>query len=117
VDELPLLALVAAFADGETEVRGAAELRGKESNRLTATVELLGGLGVDIRALGDGFVVRGASRPRGGLVDSHGDHRLALLGAVAGLVAEGPVTVAGFEAADVSFPGFRDLVREVVARP
>jgi len=98
-------------------VRGAGELRVKESDRLTATVELLGALGVGIRATDDGFVVRGAGGLRGGLVHSRGDHRLALLGAVAGLVAQGPVTVAGFEAADVSFPGFQDLARQAVGRP
>jgi 3-phosphoshikimate 1-carboxyvinyltransferase len=115
VDELPLVALVAAFAEGETVVEGAAELRVKESDRLAATVELLAGLGVDIAGTGDGFVVRGGAGLRGGLVESRGDHRLALLGAVAGLAAEAPVTVAGFEAAAVSFPGFRDLLGEVTA--
>jgi 3-phosphoshikimate 1-carboxyvinyltransferase len=113
VDELPLVGLVAAFAEGSTVVGGAGELRVKESDRLAATVELLVGLGVDIVSTDDGFVVRGGSGLRGGAVDSRGDHRLALLGAVAGLAASGPVTVRGFDAADVSFPGFGDLVREV----
>ena len=117
VDELPLVALVAAFADGETVVEGAAELRVKETDRLAATVELLSALGVDIVATDDGFVVRGGSGLLGGSVESRGDHRLALLGAVAGLVAAGPVTVAGFDAADVSFPGFRDLLGEVSPQP
>ena len=117
VDELPLVALVAAFAAGETVVEGAAELRVKESDRLVATVELLAELGVDIRATDDGFVVRGRAGLLGGSVESRGDHRLALLGAVAGLAATGPVTVAGFDAAEVSFPGFRDLVEEVSPQP
>jgi 3-phosphoshikimate 1-carboxyvinyltransferase len=115
VDELPLVALVAAFADGETVVEGAAELRVKESDRLAATVELLKALGADITGIDDGFTVRGGGGLHGGLVESHGDHRLALLGAVAGLAASAPVTVSGFDVAGVSFPGFHDLAWEVTS--
>jgi 3-phosphoshikimate 1-carboxyvinyltransferase len=106
IDELPLVALVGCFAEGETVVRGAAELRLKESDRITAVVEGLRGLGGDIDATHDGFVVRGIGTLRGGRLRSYGDHRLALLGAVAGLASEDGVTVEGFEAAEVSYPGF-----------
>jgi 3-phosphoshikimate 1-carboxyvinyltransferase len=106
IDELPLVALLGCFAEGETVVRGAAELRVKESDRIATVVSGLRGLGADIEALPDGFVVRGRGSLRGGQIDSHGDHRLALLGAVAGLASEQGVEVVGMEAADVSYPGF-----------
>jgi 3-phosphoshikimate 1-carboxyvinyltransferase len=108
IDELPLVALLGCFAEGETVVRGAAELRLKESDRIATVVDGLRGLGGDIEALPDGFVVRGTGGLRGGRIDAHGDHRLALLGAVAGLASEEGVEVAGMEAADVSYPGFPD---------
>jgi 3-phosphoshikimate 1-carboxyvinyltransferase len=100
------VALLGCFAEGETVVRGAAELRVKESDRIATVVEGLRGLGADIEALPDGFVVRGTGRLRGGRLDAHGDHRLALLGAVAGLASEEGVEVVGMEAAAVSYPGF-----------
>jgi len=106
IDELPLVALLGCFAEGETVVRGAAELRVKESDRIATVVEGLRGLGADIEALEDGFAVRGRGRLRGGRIDAHGDHRLALLGAVAGLASQEGVEVVGMEAADVSYPGF-----------
>jgi 3-phosphoshikimate 1-carboxyvinyltransferase len=108
IDELPLVALLGCFAEGETVVRGAAELRLKESDRVATVVEGLRGLGAVIEALPDGFVVTGAGRLRGGVIDAHGDHRLALLGAVAGLASEEGVEVLGMEAAEVSYPGFAD---------
>jgi 3-phosphoshikimate 1-carboxyvinyltransferase len=110
IDELPLVALLGCFADGDTVVRGAGELRVKESDRIATVVEGLRGLGAEIEALTDGFVVTGTGRLRGGRLHAHGDHRLALLGAVAGLASEEGVEVVGMEAADVSYPGFtRDL--------
>ena len=89
IDELTLVALLGAVADGETVVRGAEELRFKESDRIAAVVEGLRGLGADIEETDDGFVVRGDGSPlRGGTIDSRGDHRLAMLGAVAGLASQ-----------------------------
>src|ERR1700733_11713959 len=108
IDELPLVALLGCFAEGETIVRGAAELRLKESDRIATVVDGLRGLGADIEAAPDGFLVRGTGGLRGGRLDAHGDHRLALLGAVAGLASEEGVEVVGMEAADVSYPGFAD---------
>ena len=106
IDELPLVALMGCFAEGETVVRGAGELRVKESDRIATSVDGLRGLGADIDALPDGFAVRGHGSLRGGRIDAHGDHRLALLGAVAGLASRDGVEVVGMEAADVSYPGF-----------
>ena len=115
IDELPLVALLGCFAEGETVVRGAAELRVKESDRIATVVEGLRGLGAQIEALPDGFVVTGSGRLRGGQLDAHGDHRLALLGAVAGLASETGVEVVGMEAAEVSYPRFAQDVAELVA--
>ncbi len=111
IDELTLVALLGAHAEGETVVRGAEELRLKESDRIEGVVEGLRGLGADIEATPDGFSVRGDGSPlRGGTIDAKGDHRMAMLGAVAGLASAEGVEVVGMDAAAVSYPGFeRDL--------
>jgi 3-phosphoshikimate 1-carboxyvinyltransferase len=106
IDELPLVALLGCFAEGETLVRGAQELRVKESDRIAGVVDGLHGLGADIVATDDGFAVRGSGGLRGGSIDARGDHRLAMLGAIAGLASREGVEVIGMDAADVSYPGF-----------
>jgi 3-phosphoshikimate 1-carboxyvinyltransferase len=108
IDELPLVALLGCFAEGETIVQGAQELRMKESDRIAGVVEGLRGLGAEIEATDDGFAVQGggASGLRGGVIDARGDHRLAMLGAVAGLASREGVEVIGMEAAAVSYPAF-----------
>ena len=112
IDELPLVALLGVFAEGETVVRDAAELRVKETDRITAVVEGLRGLGADIEATPDGFVVRGTGELRGGRFDARGDHRMAMLGAIAGIASNEGVEVDGMEAASVSYPAFEaDLTR------
>jgi 3-phosphoshikimate 1-carboxyvinyltransferase len=111
VDELPLFALLAVHAHGDSVLRGAAELRAKETDRIEAVVDGLRRLGAHIRATPDGFRVRGVpARLRGGSLDARGDHRIAILGAVAGLVSREGVEVVGAEAAAISFPGFFDLL-------
>jgi 3-phosphoshikimate 1-carboxyvinyltransferase len=114
IDELPLIALVGCFAEGETVVRGANELRFKESDRIAGVVDGLRGLGADIEATEDGFVVRGTGGLRGGTIASRGDHRLAMLGAVAGLASQEGVEVVGMDAAAVSYPGFPDDLAALV---
>jgi 3-phosphoshikimate 1-carboxyvinyltransferase len=106
IDELPLVALLGCFAEGETIVHGAQELRVKESDRIAGVVDGLRGLGGDIEATEDGFAVRGSGGLRGGVIDALGDHRLAMMGAVAGLASREGVEVLGMEAAAVSYPGF-----------
>ncbi len=106
IDELPLVALLGCFAEGETIVRGAQELRVKESDRIAGVVDGLRGLGATIEATEDGFVVTGGGGLRGGTIDALGDHRMAMLGAVAGLASREGVTVRGMDAAAVSYPGF-----------
>jgi 3-phosphoshikimate 1-carboxyvinyltransferase len=108
IDELPLVALLGAFAAGTTVVTGAAELRHKESDRIATVVEGLAALGARVEARPDGFEVEGAQGLRGGVLDAAGDHRLAMLGAVAGLASSEGVEVRGVEAAAVSYPGFFD---------
>jgi 3-phosphoshikimate 1-carboxyvinyltransferase len=108
IDELPLVGLLGCFAEGETIVRGAAELRVKESDRIAAVVNGLNALGGNAEALPDGFVVQGTGGLRGGAIDAAGDHRSAMLGAIAGLASREGVRVIGMEAAAVSYPGFTD---------
>jgi 3-phosphoshikimate 1-carboxyvinyltransferase len=115
VDELPLVALLAGMAHGVTTVTGAEELRAKESDRIDTVTTALRSIGIHIEARPDGFVVRGVpARPRGGSIDAGGDHRIAMLGAVAGTVSQDGVRLAGAESASVSFPGFYDLLGTLV---
>jgi 3-phosphoshikimate 1-carboxyvinyltransferase len=117
VDELPLFALAAAVARGDSEVRGARELRVKESDRVETVTNALRALGIRIRERDDGFGVRGIpTRPKGGGMRSAGDHRIAMLGAVAGLVSREGVDVEGAEAVAISFPGFFELLESVTER-
>jgi 3-phosphoshikimate 1-carboxyvinyltransferase len=113
IDELPLVALLGCFAEGETIVRGAGELRLKESDRIAGVVEGLRGLGAEIEATPDGFAVRGTGGLRGGTIDSLGDHRLAMVGAVAGLASREGVEVIGMDAVEVSYPGFFEDIRRM----
>ncbi|MGH7611738.1 MAG: 3-phosphoshikimate 1-carboxyvinyltransferase [Candidatus Dormibacteria bacterium] len=106
IDELPLLGLLATCAEGESLVRGASELRVKESDRIAGLVRGLQALGADCEELPDGFVVRGPTRLGGGVCDAMGDHRLAMAFHLAGLRSQGKVHVLGLEFADDSFPGF-----------
>jgi len=117
IDELPLVALLGCFAEGETVVRGAGELRVKESDRIETVVTGLRALGAEIEGTDDGFVVhgRGSGALRGGRIASHGDHRLAMLGAVAGLASREGVEVEGMDAAAVSYPGFVTDLRRLAS--
>ncbi len=117
VDELPLFALAAAASRGESVVRGAGELRKKESDRIETVTAALRAVGARIVATADGFDVRGVpARVRGGRVRSEGDHRIAILGAVAGIVSREGVRLEGAEAVAVSFPGFFELLDRVARR-
>ncbi len=106
LDELPVLAAAASVASGTTTIRDAEELRVKESDRIAATVAGLSSLGADIEERPDGMIIRGVDSLKGAPSDSAGDHRIAMTMAVAGLAAAGETTIAGAEAADVSYPGF-----------
>jgi 3-phosphoshikimate 1-carboxyvinyltransferase len=118
VDELPLFALAAGMAHGVSVVTGAEELRVKESDRVESVTDALKPLGVHIEALPDGFRVRGVpTRPRGGsVVDARGDHRIAMLGAIAGLVSREGIELQGAESAAVSFPDFFAMLDSLALR-
>ena len=106
IDELPVLAMAASQASGRSIFRDAAELRVKESDRISATVDGLAALGAQISETEDGMVIEGGSRLTGSRVKSHGDHRIAMTMAVAGLISNGDTLIEESEAADVSYPEF-----------
>jgi 3-phosphoshikimate 1-carboxyvinyltransferase len=111
IDELPLVALAACFATGTTTIRDAAELRRKESDRIATVSAALRALGGTVEPTADGMAIEGGGGLRGGAIDSHGDHRIAMLGAIAGAASRDGVEVADMGAAEVSYPGFEaDLV-------
>lgn len=110
IDEIPVLAVAAALAEGTTVFRGAEELRLKESDRIESVVGALASIGARAEPLGDGLIVEGVPRLGGGKVESKGDHRVAMSMAVAGLSSREPTEVGGFDAVSTSYPGFeRDL--------
>ena len=115
IDEVPTLALLAAHATDQTRFVGAAELRVKESDRLAATVDALRALGGGAEIVGDDLIVGGGGLG-GGVVDAHGDHRMAMAAVVSALAATGPVAIDGVEAVGVSFPGFVPAMRALGAR-
>jgi 3-phosphoshikimate 1-carboxyvinyltransferase len=106
IDELPLVALAGCFAEGTTTIRDAAELRHKESDRIATVVAALCALGARIEATEDGMRIEGGDGLRGGAIGSDGDHRIAMLGAIAGIASRDGVEVDGIDAAAVSYPGF-----------
>ncbi len=114
IDELPLVALAACFAEGTTTIRDAEELRRKESDRVETVTAALNALGGKVEPTPDGMVIEGTGGLRGGTIDSHGDHRIAMLGAVAGLASKEGVEVRGMDAAAVSYPGFADDLASIV---
>jgi len=113
IDEFPILCVAAAGAEGETVIRGAEELRVKETDRIQAIVRELAKLGVDLKELPDGLVIRGGRKLSGARCLSYGDHRIAMALAIAGLVAEGETVVEGAEWIETSFPGFKKLLQSV----
>ena len=114
IDELPIAAALAAFADGTSEVRGARELRVKESDRIAAVTKALRAIGVDVEEHEDGWTIHGKAQVGGGHVDAEGDHRIAMAFLVAGLRAKSGVAVDGAECAAVSDPGFVDRLRSLL---
>lgn len=115
IDELPLLAVLATQAEGRTQVRGAAELRVKESDRIDAIAAALRAMGAEIEVYEDGFGIEGRQPLRGAVIDPRGDHRIAMAGAVASLAASGTTTILDAECVGVSYPSFFATLREVAA--
>lgn len=110
IDEIPVLAVAACYAQGETVIRNAEELKVKESNRIQAMVTELGKLGADLTETEDGMIIHGGAPLHGGVTQSHHDHRIAMSMAVAGLLGRGDVVIQGAECVDISFPGFYDML-------
>jgi 3-phosphoshikimate 1-carboxyvinyltransferase len=106
IDEFPILCILATQAEGVTEIRGAQELRVKESDRIKAMATELSKLGVEVREYPDGIDIRGTSELRGGIVDSYGDHRIAMSFSIAALIAAQKITINNSSCVDISFPGF-----------
>jgi 3-phosphoshikimate 1-carboxyvinyltransferase len=115
IDEFPILCIAAASAEGATTIRGAEELRVKESDRIKAMATELRKMGVEVEEFSDGLSIMGGERLKGSAVESHGDHRIAMSMAVAALAAEGMTTIHGASAVGISFPAFFDTMRRLAA--
>jgi len=113
IDEIPVLAVAATQAEGETVVKGARELRFKETDRIHAIAHNLQNMGVDLKVNEDGFVIRGPQKLIGGEIESYGDHRIAMAFSVAGLAARGEIVIHNVACVDTSFPGFFKKLQEV----
>jgi len=113
LDEVPILALIATQAEGQTVIRDAAELRVKESDRLATTTKMLRAFGADIEEQPDGLIINGPTRLHGATANSYGDHRIAMTAAVAGLIAIGETVVEDTACIDTSFPGFADSLAQI----
>ena len=112
IDELPMIAAMACFAEGDTIIRDAAELKVKESNRIAVMVESLSAMGADVEETEDGMIIHGGKPLHGAVIDSHLDHRIAMTFAVTAGMAEGETEILGAECVNISYPGFyQDLER------
>jgi 3-phosphoshikimate 1-carboxyvinyltransferase len=116
IDEIPVLCVLATQAEGESVIHDADELRVKESDRIESIKNLLLPMGADIRSLGNSIYVKGPTKLKGASVDSKKDHRIAMSGIVAGLIAEGETTVEDIECIDTSFPGFFERLKSLNVR-
>jgi 3-phosphoshikimate 1-carboxyvinyltransferase len=115
IDEVPILSVAAAMADGETLIRDAGELRVKETDRISTMVTELRRIGVSLEEMSDGLRIAGGRPMFGATCSSHGDHRVAMSLAIAGLAAGSETTVEGTECINTSFPGFKDTLRSLIA--
>ncbi|MDD2586260.1 MAG: 3-phosphoshikimate 1-carboxyvinyltransferase [Syntrophomonadaceae bacterium] len=113
IDELPVLAVAMAAAEGESTVHGAAELRVKETDRINAICSELAKMGTSINEMEDGFIINGSSPLKGNSVDSHGDHRIAMSLAIAGMLASGETHINNAGAVNISFPGFWNMMNQL----
>ena len=113
VDELPVICIAAAVAEGETLIKDAAELRVKESDRIAVMAECLVSMGVDVETFDDGMRITGNKRLKGTVCNSHGDHRIAMSMAIAGLVAEGGMVIEDTECIKTSFPRFEEMLHQI----
>ena len=113
IDELPMIAGMACFAEGETIIKDASELKVKESNRIAVMVENLSAMGADVEETEDGMIIRGGKPLHGAVIDSHLDHRIAMTFAILGCMAEGETEILGAECVNISYPGFYDDLKRL----
>ena len=113
IDEIPIIALAAVYAEGETKIIDAEELRYKESDRISLTVNWMKKAGAVVEELRDGIIITGNNNLSGGTFSSHGDHRLAMTLGIASLVSKKKITVKNPEASNVSYPGFWDYLNDL----
>ena len=114
IDELPVIAVLASQAEGQTIVKNAEDLRNKESDRIKCLVSELNKIGVNITETNDGFIIEGSSKIKGGAeLESYHDHRLAMSFYIAGLISEEGIAINGFEWTKISFPEFEELVHNL----
>lgn len=113
IDELPVIAVLACFADGKTVIRDAQELKVKESNRIDTVAEGLLAMGADVTPTDDGMIIRGGRQLHGAVIDSHLDHRIAMSFAVAGLMCDAPTTIKNADSVAISYPDFFDTLSRV----
>lgn len=111
IDEIPMIAVMAAFANGTTVIKDAAELKVKETNRIDTVCENLKAMGADVTPMPDGMIIRGQGRLKGAAANSYLDHRIAMAFAIAGLAAEGATVIEGSQCVDVSYPSFFETLR------
>ncbi len=116
IDEIPAIAVMACFAEGQTVIKDAAELKVKETNRIDTIVNNLKAMGADVIATDDGMIINGGKALHGAIIDSKLDHRIAMSFAVAGLNADGETEILGSECVDISFPGFYDLLNIIIVK-
>ena len=116
VDELPVICIAAAVAEGETVIKDASELRVKESDRIAVMAECLSRVGVEVETYPDGIRIKGGRGFKGTVCNSHGDHRIAMSMAIAGLITEGEMTIEDTECINTSFPEFEETLRKLVKR-
>jgi 3-phosphoshikimate 1-carboxyvinyltransferase len=113
IDEIPVLAVAGALAEGKTIIRDASELRVKESDRLAVVCQHLRAMGAQVEEMPDGMVIEGGHPLRGAVLDSHGDHRIAMAFAIAGLFAEGKTVITDTSCVETSYPGFAAQLKEL----
>ena len=116
IDEIPVIAVLACFADGDTVIRDAQELKVKESNRIDTVVEGLRAMGADAVATDDGMIIHGGKTLHGAVIDSHLDHRIAMSFAVAGLMCEEPTTIRNADSVVISYPDFYESLEKISVR-
>src|SRR5699024_6313942 len=113
IDEIPIIALLATQAKGTTIIKDAKELRVKETDRIQAVVEVLTALGADIKELEDGMIIEGKTSLHGNSIKGYSDHRMAMMGTIASLIAEGETTIDDVSSINISYPAFFDHLANI----